>query len=234
MKQWEAPQWLSDERPYVVVQVAQKLRAPVKARSFECPYTPDGKRSKRIAPEYLHDLLRAALAIQNDPTVHCLIVDDPNDPENVPRVDLIEWVERARERTKNQKPICLCALGSTPCPCGDEPHCLHHLPTHQRQASETFHEKLALSQTFDEHMEAELNGFNSKECQVLRSWASDGDPDKPHLAIRDASLAQKYSLSEKAIQRIRAKLKTLHPNTYTRLAYQRTRAKITRSSEFRD
>jgi hypothetical protein len=82
-------------------------------------------------------------------------------------------------------------------------------------------------------MEAELNGFNSKECQVLRSWASDGDPDKPHIAIRDASLAQKYSLSEKAIQRIRAKLKTLHPNTYTRLAYQRTRAKITRSSEFR-
>lgn len=233
MKKWQAPKWLSDERPYVVIQKEQRLRAPIKVHSFECAYTPDGKISKRLAPEYLHDLLHAALTIQNDPTVHCLIVDDPGDPENVPRVDLVEWVERARERTQNQKPICLCTLGATQCPCGKEPSCLCHRPTIERQATEAFQKKLRMSQTFDENLEAELVGFDSKECQVLRSWASDGDPDKPHLAIRDVSLAQKYALSVKAVQRIRTKLKTHYPHIHNRLAYQRKRAKITHGGQFR-
>jgi hypothetical protein len=228
LRPWRLPKWLSDERPPGLMRIDRTVQRAPKVESCACPRTPDGKCTKCICPIYRYDLMRAALAIQDDERIHCLLVRQPAPEENVPREDLNDWVLAAQKRIQNRKPIYLIPEGKHKFPCGDSPLCQQHERTCVEETLEEVDVLTNLVEHIDDYIRKNFLPFTSREKAILHMWFFNKNSKKPSHPITQKELATKVNCSVRYIAKIISKAKNYNCSAYNLLNRNRkSRAQIT-------
>jgi hypothetical protein len=217
IKPWRLPKWLSDERPSGLMRIDRTLQRAPKLESCSCPRTPDGKCTKCICPIYRYDLMRAALAIQDDERIHCLLVRDPDPAENVPREDLNDWILAAQKRIQNRKPIYIIPAGKHKFPCGDSPLCQQHERTCVEEALEEVDVLTNVVEHIDDYIRKKFPPFTSREKAILQMWFFHKNSKKPSHPITQKELAKKMRCSVRTIALIISKAKNYNHTAYNLL-----------------